>query len=295
VTNPHEVRSWFVTVRSALPIVLAALGACGCDRDEPEPPDPPNPVEVVESAAQRFLDAGPSELTVEVRADRGGDRYELRETLDPDSRWFRTEPPRPRPSIVLATRSPITGPAFSFGSGDTGRAYVGPIQAGGETCWVEAHAPAGRVRGGLSAEEALVTAHTVLALLTRNVKTVSEPTLDLGELAPFFADNPRTFSLHLDPPDSDDAVDLALPPGADATNRYVNDLRQGGRRIVDAIAAPMLLGIKDQLPSVLVVSLSGGRSALDFTPPRPASSVIVTFDAIGGGEPVREPECLGME
>ena len=275
--------------------MLAALGVCGCDQDEPEPPDPSNLVQVVENAAQRFLDAGPSELTVEVRTGRGDDRYELRETLDPDSRWFLTEPPRPRPGIAFATRSPITGPAFSFGSGDTGRAYVGPFRAGGETCWVEAHAPAGSVRGMLSAEEALVTAHTVMALLTRNVKTVREPTFDLGELAPFFAETTTTYSLRIDPPDADDAVDLALPPGIDATNRYINDLRQDGRRVMNAISAPMLLGLEGQMPSVLVMSLDGGRSALDFTPPRPESLVIVTFDAVGGGDPVREQECLAIE
>lgn len=285
-----------VTARLALPLVLAVLGTSGCGEGDPEPPDPPDLAAQVERNAREVLSAGPSELTIEVITDRGSSRYEVRETVDPDSGWFLTKRPDPRPGVKFATRSLITGPAFSFGADNVGRAYDGPIPVRDQTCWVEGHGPAGSVRDRtLSAEEALVTAHTVLALMTRNVTKVREPTLDLGELAPFIPHVSEAYSFKISPPDSDDAVDLALPANADATRRYIKELQAAGGRIVKTIPGSMLLGLKEGSPRVLVISLEAGRSALDITPRRPASTVIVTFDSIGGGEPVREPRCLGIE
>lgn len=282
--------------RLVLPPILAVAVASGCGEGDRGPPDPPDLAAQVEGAARKVLSAGPSELTIEARMDRGSVGYQIRETLDPNSGWFVTERPDPRPGVKFATRSLITGPVFSFGATGTGRAYVGPFPVRDRTCWVEAHRPAGSVRGRtLSPEEALVTTHTVLALMTRNVTKVHEPTLDLGELAPFIPHVSEAYSFKISRPDSDDAVDLALPANADATRRYIKELQAAGRRIVETIPGSMLLGLKDGSPRVLVISLAGGRSALDFTPRRGASRVIVTFEAIGGGEPVREPRCLGIE
>jgi hypothetical protein len=260
-----------MSARTLLAVPVAALALAGCgEKDEPEPdPAPANLTTLVEKAARQTLAAGPSEISITVH---GNTEYTIDETLDPDSGWYlANEPPR-APGKKFAVRwPPITGPAFGFGGSDTGRAYTGPIGSGRRSCWVEAHRPAGQSGGAMSAEEALVTSHTILNLLTREVA--------MAMPGPVLADGSRV------PAESESYEAVLGTPDEPSARLIVAGLEEN--RIG--------LGVEDGQLTGFAVVVAKGESPLTFTPNRPESAIVVNFTGIGEGDPVREPECLAIE
>jgi hypothetical protein len=223
-------------------------------------------------------------------------RYAINETVDPVSDWYLTDPGGDENDVALPPGIAILGPLFSFGASDSDRAYIGPIGADNRGCWVEAHSSAGEVRGAVSAEEALVTTHTVLALLTRNVTAATKvQTGGRGEPG-VAASTLGTFEVEVDPPDFDDAADLTIPPTVSVSARYVRERVRSGTAIVRGLGGPVVVTLDGDARLVrLGLRLRGGPSPLSFTNPRPASRVALTFKGIGEGEGVRAPRCRGME
>lgn len=294
---PVRKRSKGMGARNSV-IVAAALALTGCgEKQEPEPASTP-PLEsivAVERTAQRTLAAGSSTTWLHITGHpkNGFTRYRLSETIDPDAGRYLTEATEGRPS-----QSAITGPLFSFGADDLGRAYVGPFGMGRRSCWVEAHAPAGELRGTVSAEEALITAHTVLALLTRTVVSANE--LPVAQLAPSGLvdreDLAGGYEVSIDPPDLEETSDLAVPANLSVTRRYVEVRRRTAGAIVRSLTEPVIVLVdEDGMLQSVVLELRPGPSPLSFTGRRPASTVGLSFSGVGQGKRVAEPKCLGIE
>jgi hypothetical protein len=295
--DPRSIRR--ARLASVAVVSAVAMGGCGDGQDAPgptpsEPPTSADPVRVIERAAGRTVDAGPSRARLTVASD--GRRYAIDETLDPQADWYLTDPGGGENGVMLPPDIAILGPLFSFGASDTDRAYIGPIGADKRACWVEAHSPAGEVRGAVSAEEALVTTHTLLALLTRNVTAATE-VQTAGNGGPGVAPSTRrSFEVKVDPPDFHDAADLAIPPTVSVSAGYVRERVRSGRAIVRGVDGLIVVTVDgDGRLARLALQLRGGPSPLSFTNPRPASSVALTFTGIGEGEGVRAPRCRGME
>lgn len=265
--------------------VLAILTVGGCGEKDESAPLPSDPASLVERAAERTLAAGPSEAKVLVRGRRS---YSIDETLDPESGWYlANEPPRAEGRLGNAKPAvrwpPITGPLLELGASDIYRAYVA-FGLGRRTCWTEAHAPAGSIPGTASAEEALVTLHTALVLLTANIVR-AEP-LDLRP----------GYRVRIAAPGAEDITRLEQAVTGDPGLSSLDERRQSAAEIVRGLRQPIVveLGPNDHLHSLSMV-LRGGQSPLSFTGPRPASTLVLRLSGVGAGQPVAKPKCRGIE